>query len=1580
LSTGSRPFSRFSSNKSDSSNFSVATSVVDNGGGDARGPLGFSLLYSPLDPVVDFIFVHGLGGGSRKTWSKSTSGSSYWPQEWLPRDPAFKDVRIHTFGYDSDWVKGKESCLNIHHFGKSLLCEMSTSPYLGDAETPIVLIGHSMGGLVIKKAYMLARQDEAYKTLAIRFHTIYFLATPHRGSASAKVLSNILHASYSSRAYVADLKQNSGAIQAINDEFRTYSADLNFWSFYETQKLKLGLFSSLIVDPESAILGYREEKQTPMNANHRSICKFDSITDPNYLVIRNSFASTVISISKSSMVHPGICNYLSNKLIVVKSQEKLLRSEVKDLEEYLGVSEKPEDDLATTQDARLPGTCEWLSKKDTFLKWKDPCSDSPNVLWISGKPAAGKSILAGYVIDHLQRTNAGCSYFFFKYGDKSKSQLGACLRSMAYQMACANDQVRHMLLEMQKDDIKFDKDNERTIWRKLFMSGIFQQKLPQNYWVIDALDECVNSSSLFDLMLAKLDGLLPLRILIISRETSELEKSFMTLGTYQFQSERITTADTLPDIRLLVQGKANSLVVEDDNNRAALVEKILTRSKGSFLWTVLVLNELSNCYSEEETNQVLEDVPRGMEPLYQRTLEIMTQATRGKKVTYAILTWTACAVRPLTTDELDGALKLEVKAILPQVEEAVMALCGQLVTVDKFDKVQMVHETAREFLLKEDLESELAINKTDAHTRIAKTCLMYLTEDEMKPPRSGRHVSTTASARKRACFALYACEAFSYHLSKANPRSKDLLFLVNKFLESNVLSWIEVIARTHNLIPLISTAKNLQTYLNARTNVLSPIIKETQTIRGWTTDLIHIVAKFGDALISSPSAIYSLVIPFCPTKSAVYNIAKTGRRLSVVGNSNSQWDDRISCINFPQGRTSAVCYGDEFFAVGLTTGIVALYHATSFQEYGVLSHGETVRLLDFKSKSNLIASCGVKQIRIWDIRSGQIIHNFQAPHRPIYLKFDKNLLIVASQKNYLASWDIDNDGAQQPDRPWSHSKEDLSVPLRRPPQAFSFSAGHKMLAIAYSLQPILIWDLEADMYYGTCGKKLPNGDTSTYVVTALVFNPNANCCLIAVSYLDGDLVLIDPLADQELKNLRRAYCPTLAVSADGRLLAGAAANFIAQIYEFDTLRLLYRVKSSDCHIPHFAFSKDNLHFAEIRGSQCNIWEPAILLQDLVNDDSIEGSVIEAVSEEAKVKIRAMILHPKEEVVFCGKEDGSISVYELKTGFPLRTLYKHKSAVRIVTWLPQTAIIMSIDVSNGIQIWKLIKTNQEGWIAEKIQSQSLLNCCWAINEVLPNEAAGKFILSTLVSDHLWSIDCQQRDVRKYAKTPVFRKWIQHPQSPHHMISIDIAAVRIYAWSDWSEIAYLSLDIYTHGLKLASVTLCTSYHRQRILLELSDIGGSPNTRALHLLDAAWFSISTDSTVNSIPGAANVTDDVSKISIEKEAVKTTVIFSTLPSVLTPFVARVIGLHETGKLVFLDTHSWVCSVEFEDQGNNTISYIRHFFVPYDWISGSWGIICAVLRQDLLFASNNNIVIVKGGLEHVEMVKEIDVEQTLWG
>lgn len=143
----------------------------------ARGPLGLNLLYSPSESLVDFVFVHGLGGGSRKTWSKTDNPYHYWPKEWLPRDPDFSNCRICSFGYASDWSERRDRVLEINDFAASLLGEIKNDPGIRASEvrswrslnletlltiltqTRIVLVGHSMGGLVIKQVKIPTRWE-----------------------------------------------------------------------------------------------------------------------------------------------------------------------------------------------------------------------------------------------------------------------------------------------------------------------------------------------------------------------------------------------------------------------------------------------------------------------------------------------------------------------------------------------------------------------------------------------------------------------------------------------------------------------------------------------------------------------------------------------------------------------------------------------------------------------------------------------------------------------------------------------------------------------------------------------------------------------------------------------------------------------------------------------------------------------------------------------------------------------------------------------------------------------------------------------------------------------------------------------------------------------------------------------------------------------------------------------------------------------------------------------------------------------------------------------------------------------------
>jgi hypothetical protein len=44
-----------------------------------KGPLGLTTIYDPpLPAIADLIFVHGLNGGSRSTWSENNDLTLFW--------------------------------------------------------------------------------------------------------------------------------------------------------------------------------------------------------------------------------------------------------------------------------------------------------------------------------------------------------------------------------------------------------------------------------------------------------------------------------------------------------------------------------------------------------------------------------------------------------------------------------------------------------------------------------------------------------------------------------------------------------------------------------------------------------------------------------------------------------------------------------------------------------------------------------------------------------------------------------------------------------------------------------------------------------------------------------------------------------------------------------------------------------------------------------------------------------------------------------------------------------------------------------------------------------------------------------------------------------------------------------------------------------------------------------------------------------------------------------------------------------------------------------------------------------------
>ncbi|PQK17946.1 hypothetical protein BB8028_0009g01440 [Beauveria bassiana] len=154
-----------------------------------------------------------------------------------------------------------------------------------------------MGGLVVKKAYFEAGLDARFHHIARSTKAVVFLSTPHRGSHLAtplRILLSILSPS-NAKQYVAELDDKGSFLRELNDQFRHVAANLQIFSFFEALKTRLsGKISALIVDGDSAKLGYPGEVCHSLETDHQGMSKFRSPHDPNYLAVLGVLKCLVI--------------------------------------------------------------------------------------------------------------------------------------------------------------------------------------------------------------------------------------------------------------------------------------------------------------------------------------------------------------------------------------------------------------------------------------------------------------------------------------------------------------------------------------------------------------------------------------------------------------------------------------------------------------------------------------------------------------------------------------------------------------------------------------------------------------------------------------------------------------------------------------------------------------------------------------------------------------------------------------------------------------------------------------------------------------------------------------------------------------------------------------------------------------------------------------------------------------------------------------------------------------------------------------------------------------------------------------
>ncbi|KAF9635045.1 Tetratricopeptide-like helical protein [Lasiodiplodia theobromae] len=376
-----------------------------------------------------------------------------------------------------------------------------------------------------------------------------------------------------------------------------------------------------------------------------------------------------------------------------------------------------------TRNLRAEFTCEWFDRPlIDFTRSKD------NVLTITAETGAGKSILAGWILERLQRP----------IGKKTYQAIHATVDSQVPAQATQIALVKtllHQLLEQNVGNVALyrclsnvveldtntnsTQDAEDALWYTLETA---LKPLNNVVLVIDGLDALEGDESekfeayeqLWNIAAKNKN----VRVIILSRPMSKpwpKPTRALTMGP-----ER-TTGDVKHMVRayLLSRGIGNRYEVDE------VAEQVAQRSKGSLTWAELVLQLFGSAKTITEVQTTVKELPSTTKEILDK--HVSTISLKGDA--RLIFAWLLVADRPLTTSEIQCLLELNVQKGTHQprstnIIDDIQKACGSLVIVQ--DKtVRFRNESVRLHLLELSKESKYLMPPAEAHKDFATRLLLY---------------------------------------------------------------------------------------------------------------------------------------------------------------------------------------------------------------------------------------------------------------------------------------------------------------------------------------------------------------------------------------------------------------------------------------------------------------------------------------------------------------------------------------------------------------------------------------------------------------------------------------------------------------------------------------------------------------------------------------------------------------------------------------------------------------------------------------------------------------------------------------
>ncbi|KAH7264352.1 hypothetical protein B0J15DRAFT_393989 [Fusarium solani] len=462
-------------------------------------------------------------------------------------------------------------------------------------------------------------------------------------------------------------------------------------------------------------------------------------------------------------------------------------------------------------------TCHWFLKHPQYLKWLDPQKHTQHhgFLWIRGKPGVGKSTIMKFVYLKTKRKKSHAhgitaSFFFHARGEYLEKSIAGMYRSLLLQLLEGYPDLQEVLDDT---DLVPRGQNEcppLNILKDLFHDAV--SKLGQRSFTcfVDALDECdeqqvVEMVHYFeDLAESCASKGVRLQICFSSRHYPYIRILHGIELTLEHQQGHIEDMDNYIQHNLRIRDTA---LVEE------LRPQMLEKASGVFLWVVLVVDILNkeNRRGRLALRKRLADVPSGLSELFK---DILRRDKDNMEDLLLCILWILCAKRPLRPEEYYHALwsglipKNLVDPEMPDVTVSDSVECVDSyvitsskglveVTKSKSSTVQFIHESVRDFLIKDEGLRELWPDlgydwESSAHDALKQSCSVYINHDLVRAHMDSLGPTSdsdgSAKTSKQFPFLEYASQHLLYHADAAAQTFPQGEFLSN----ITVRDWVKM--------------------------------------------------------------------------------------------------------------------------------------------------------------------------------------------------------------------------------------------------------------------------------------------------------------------------------------------------------------------------------------------------------------------------------------------------------------------------------------------------------------------------------------------------------------------------------------------------------------------------------------------------------------------------------------------------------------------------------------------------------------------------------------------------------------------